>query len=373
LTEGPAPNHPPDEGVTATAADADTRRGGAVGGDLRRAFSPFKPGADATRVAVAVVGETAPGQEVAPGQEAGAPAVLGTERGYWRTAWYEFRHDRLGMVGLVFVVLLILAAILAPLIAPYSPNYQVPTGLTAAGNPRPPSSHFLLGTDPLGRDELSRLLFGARISLVVGLGSAALGGVLGLVLGGVAGLFGGFADKLLMRLADVILSFPILLLATAVLAVTQPGVGSISIIIGVGFGAYLGRVVYTQALTLRERDFVLAARTAGVSRARILARHILPHVLPSVIVFSTPGVATAIQLEAALSYVGLGIHPPTASWGNMIADGQNYMTTDVWLVLLPGIAIIIAMLGFSLVGDGLRDALDPTLERTVQVKLGALG
>ncbi len=294
------------------------------------------------------------------------------ESGYWRTAWNEFRHDRVAMAGLGIVILLIVSAVFAPLIAPYPPNEQLAAGLTAAGYPRPPSAQFLLGTDTLGRDEFSRLLFGARISLTVGLGSALIGGVLGLGLGGIAGLFGGLVDKLLMRLADVILSFPILLLATAILTVTQAGVLTISVIVGIGFGAYLARVVYTQAVTLRERDFVLAARTSAVGRGRILLRHIVPHVMPSVIVFCTLGVATAIQLEAALSYVGLGIHPPTASWGNMIADGQNNMTTDPWLVLFPGCAIMLAMLGFSLVGDGLRDALDPTLERTLQVRLAGL-
>jgi peptide/nickel transport system permease protein len=301
----------------------------------------------------------------------GAPQLA--ERGYWRTAWYEFRHNRLATMGLFFVVALILAAVFAPLIAPYGANEQLPAGLTAAGNPRPPVAQFIFGTDPLGRDELSRVLFGARVSLTVGLVSAVIGGFLGLAIGGVAGLFGGLVDKLLMRLADVILSFPILLLATAVLAVTQASEITISIIVGIGFGAYLGRVVYSQAVTLRERDFVLAARTAGVGRGRILMRHIVPHVMPSIIVFCTLGVATAIQLEAALSYVGLGIHPPTASWGNMIADGQTYITTDFWLVLFPGLAIMLAMLGFSLVGDGLRDALDPTLERSVQLQLGSLG
>jgi len=294
------------------------------------------------------------------------------DRGYWRAAWYQLHHDRLAMVGGLFVVLLITAALFAPFIAPYPPNLQLTSGLTASGNPLPPSAHFLLGSDPLGRDELSRLLFGARISLIVGLGSAFIGGLLGLAIGGVAALFGGLVDKVLMRLADVILSFPILLLATAVLAVTSAGVITISIIVGIGFGAYLARVVYAQAVTLRERDFVLAARTSAVSRGRVLLRHIVPHVMPSIIVFCTLGVATAIQLEAALSYVGLGIHPPTASWGNMIADGQSYMTTAPWLVLFPGLAIMFAMLGFSMVGDGLRDALDPTLERTVQVKLGSL-
>jgi peptide/nickel transport system permease protein len=304
----------------------------------------------------------------------GAPPTQAAQResGYWRTAWNEFRHDRMAMVGLTVVVLLIVCAVFAPLIAPYPPNDQLAAGLTAAGYPRPPGAQFLLGTDTLGRDVLSRLLFGARISLAVGLGSALIGGLLGLGLGGIAGLFGGFVDKGLMRLADVILSFPILLLATAVLAVTQAGVFTISIIVGIGFGAYLARVVYTQAVTLRERDFVLAARTSAVGRGRVLVRHIVPHVMPSVIVFCTLGVATAIQLEAALSYVGLGIHPPTASWGNMIADGQNNMTTDPWLVLFPACAIMLAMFGFSLVGDGLRDALDPTLERTLQVRLAGL-
>jgi peptide/nickel transport system permease protein len=356
---------PSAEGPAAGGAGTRGRGGAARGLSL---FASLNPAGGARSVAAAVADETAPGQAGAD-----ASGSVGAERGYWRTAWYEFRHDRLAMTGLAFVILLILCAVFAPLIAPYGPREQLPNGLTLAGNPRPPGGQFLLGTDPLGRDEFSRLLYGSRISLVVGLGSAALGAAIGLLIGGVAGLFGGLSDKLLMRLADVILSFPILLLATAVLAVTQPSVVSISIIVGIGFGAYLARVVYTQAVTLRERDFVLAARTAGVSRSRILMRHILPHVLPSVIVFSTLGVATAIMLEAALSYVGLGIHPPTPSWGNMIADGQNYMTTDVWLVLLPGIAIMLAMLGFSLLGDGMRDALDPTLERTVQVKLGGLG
>lgn len=305
--------------------------------------------------------------------EGDAPTGAGAERGYWRTAWYEFRHNPLAMLGLVIVVLLVLAALLAPVIAPHGPNVQLQTGLTSSGDPRPPDGQFLLGTDSLGRDELSRLLYGGRISLTVGLGSALLGGLLGLAIGGVAGLFGGWLDKGLMRLADVVLSFPILLLATAVLTVSQASVLTISIVVGIGFGAYLGRVVYSQAVTLRERDFVLAARTSGVGRVRILLRHIVPHVLPSIIVFCTLGVATAVQLEAALSYVGLGIHPPTASWGNMIADGQTYLTTDVWLVLLPGVAIMLAMLGFSLVGDGLRDALDPTLERSVQVELGGIG
>jgi peptide/nickel transport system permease protein len=294
------------------------------------------------------------------------------ERGYWSSAWRELRRDPLAIAGLGIVVLLIGAAIFAPLIAPYPPADQLPNGLTPTGNPLPPGGQFLLGTDALGRDELSRLLYGARISMTVGIAASVITGVLGLAFGGIAALFRGWPERLLMRLADVIVSFPILLLATAVLAVTQPGVATISVVIGIGFGAYLARLVYGQAVTLRERDFVLAAKVSGVTKGRVLARHIVPHVLPSIIVFCTLSVATAILLEAALSYVGIGIRPPTASWGNMIADGQNYMTTAPWLVLIPGLAVMLAMVGFSLMGDGLRDALDPTLERTAQLRLEAL-
>ena len=298
-----------------------------------------------------------------------SPRVAVKERGYWSSAWFELRHDGSAMIGLGIVLLLIVGAIFAPLLAPYSPFAQFQSGLTLSGNPLPPSFHYLLGTDDLGRDELSRLLYGARISITVGIGSTLIAGVMGLLFGGIAGLVGGWRDKLLMRLADVIISFPILLLATAVLSVSQPGVATISIVVGLGFGAYLSRVVYAQAVTLRERDFVLAASTSGVRKTKILLRHIVPHVVPSIIVFCTLSVATAIQLEAALSFVGIGIRPPTASWGNMIADGENYMTIAPWLVLFPALAILLAMVGFSLLGDGLRDALDPTLERSAQLRL----
>jgi peptide/nickel transport system permease protein len=176
-----------------------------------------------------------------------------------------------------------------------------------------------------------------------------------------------------MRAVDVILSFPVLLLAIALLAVTQPNVRTIVIIVGISFGAYLARLVFTQAISLKEREFVLAARTAGARSSWILIRHVVPHVLPSVLVFSALGVATAIQLEAALSYVGIGIQPPEASWGNMISEGQDYLSTTPWLVVFPGVAIMLAMVGFSLLGDGLRDALDPTLERrTARLGFGGL-
>ncbi len=184
-----------------------------------------------------------------------------------------------------------------------------------------------------------------------------------MLVGGVAGMAGRRLQSVLMRIVDIVLSFPVLLLAVALLAVAQPSLGTIILIIGIAFGAYLARIIYTQVVSLRERDFVLAARICGVSDAAILVRHIVPHVIPTVIVYGTLGVATSILLEAALSYIGMGIRPPDASWGNMISEGQPFLMTARWLVALSAAALVLAMLGFSLLGDGLRDALDPTLER----------
>jgi peptide/nickel transport system permease protein len=273
------------------------------------------------------------------------------------------------MVGLGIVVALIALAVLAPVLAPYDPAVQHRLGLTIDGQPLSPGEDgFILGTDSLGRDELSRLLDGARVSLVVGIGANLLAAVIGVLLGGMAAIVGRRQQTLLMRLVDIVLSFPILLLAIALLAVTQPSIRTITLIIGASFGAYLSRLVYAQATSLRQREFVLAAESAGVTRVVVLFRHLLPHVLPSIIVFCTLGVAVAIQLEAALSYVGIGIQQPQASWGNMIAEGQVVLTSSPWLVILPGLMIVLAMVGFSLLGDGLRDALDPTLERRVRVR-----
>jgi peptide/nickel transport system permease protein len=300
-------------------------------------------------------------QAVAAAPALEAPPVH--QRGYWADAAARLRRDWTAMVGLGIVVLIVGAAVLAPMLAPYEPSTQHREGLTLAGEPLSPGGEFRLGTDPLGRDELSRLLFGARVSLVVGIVANALAAVIGVLVGGVAGIARPWLQTTLMRTVDVVLSFPVLLLAIALLAVTEPNLTTIVAIIGVAFGAYLARIVFTQAVALREREFVLAAQTSGVSPAAILARHIVPHVVPSVIVYATLGVATAIQLEAALSFVGIGIQPPEPSWGNMIADGQAYLVSAPWLLALPGGAIVLAMLGFSLLGDGLRDALDPTLER----------
>jgi peptide/nickel transport system permease protein len=293
-----------------------------------------------------------------PGAE---PAAAVREPGYWEDALHKLRHDGLAVAGGIIVIFLVLAAVLAPVLAPHDPTDQLRDGLNAVGDPIKPGSDFPLGTDQLGRDELSRVLYGARVSLAVGVGANLLAAFIGLLVGGVAGLARPLPQTVIMRAVDVALSFPVLLVAIALLAVVDPSVGPIVLIIGVSFGAYLSRIVFAQVVSLRQRDYVLAARAAGVGAPMILFRHIVPHVIPSVLVFATLGVATAIQLEAALSYVGIGIQPPDASWGNMIADGQDYLVSAPWLVAIPGLAIVLAMVGFSLLGDGLRDALDPTL------------
>lgn len=313
--------------------------------------------------------ETTSAPAPVPAASAGRPR----ERGFWGEALYELAHDWTAMLGLAVVVVLCVCAIFAPLLAPYDPNFQHREGLTLEGEPLSPGEGgFALGTDSLGRDELSRLLHGARISLAVGIGGNVLAALIGIAVGGVAGMSGRVGQTLLMRSVDIILSFPVLLLAIALLSVTEPNLATILMIVGIAFGAYLARIVFTQVVTLREREFVLAAQTAGVGRLAILVRHIVPHVLPSVIVYGTLGVATAIMLEAALSYVGIGIQPPDASWGNMISEGQTYLISSPWLIAFPGAAIVLAMVGFSLLGDGLRDALDPTLERRGRLLFGGV-
>lgn len=285
------------------------------------------------------------------------------ERGYWGQAFATLLHDWTAVLGLVIVLALVVCALAAPLLAPYDPNFQHREGLSLEGEPLPPGGEFLLGTDALGRDELSRVLYGARVSLLVGIGGTLLMVLFGVTLGTVAGMATGAVRTLLMRFADVILSFPVLLLAIAVLAVSQPSLLTIMLIFAVALGAQLGRIVFTQVVSLREREFVVAARAAGVRTGPIIVRHIVPHVLPTVIVYGTLCVATAIMFEATLSYVGIGIQPPQASWGNMISEGQSYLISSPWLIAFPGVALVLAMVGFSLLGDGLRDALDPTLER----------
>jgi peptide/nickel transport system permease protein len=269
----------------------------------------------------------------------------------------------MAVAGLALVLIIAVAALLAPLLSPHDPAQQNRLGLSPRGEPLGlGAGGFPLGTDGSGRDVLSRLLYGARTSLAVGVASNLLAAALGTAIGALAALGGRWRQAILMRSVDVVLSFPTLLLAVAVVAVTKPSMLTIIPIIGVAFAAYLSRLVFTQVIAVAQRDFVVAARTMGVRGPALFFRHVLPHVLPTVVVFSTLAISTAIQLEAALSYVGIGIQPPGTSLGSMLSDGQGYLLVDPRLVILPAAVIVTAMVAFSLLGDGLRDALDPTLE-----------
>ena len=282
-------------------------------------------------------------------------------------AWQRFRRDPGALMGAALVLLLLALAICAPLIAPHDPTEQFDDGLTLQGLPVPstlPSSgRFVMGTDPSGRDMFSRIIYGARVSLTVGVLANLLAVAIGVLIGAVAGYSRGWLGTLLMRFTDIMLAFPTLLLATALVAVLSPSVAIIIIVIGVVYWTGLARVVHGQVLQLREQDFVTAAQCLGLPRGRILLRHILPHLISTAIVWGTLGIATNVMLEASLSFLGIGVQPPTPSWGRMIYEGQTYYRTAPWLILFPGMAIMLTVVGFNLLGDGLRDALDPYQQR----------
>jgi peptide/nickel transport system permease protein len=270
---------------------------------------------------------------------------------------------RTALLGLLVVVTAVLAATLAGLLAPADPVAQDiaqrlrPPGWVAADG----RAHWL-GTDHLGRDILARILFGARIALVVGLAAVLIAGTLGLVIGVVSGYFGGRVDDLFMRLGDVQLAFPFILLALAVIGVLGPSLGNIIVVVGVSGWVVYARIVRGEVLSLREREFVQAARAVGSPPWRVLARHIVPNAFAPWLVIATLDMARVIVVESALSFLGLGVPPPTPTWGGMLADGRVYLSTAWWLATFPGLAILITVLGINLLGDGLRDTLDPRLQ-----------
>lgn len=269
----------------------------------------------------------------------------------------RLRRDRFFQLGLLFVGLLVAAALFAPWLAPHNPL----TGDLKGAYLVRPGARYLLGTDTQGRDILSRVLYGARISLSVGMISQSVAVTLGVLLGLVAGYYGRWVDALVMRLADITLAFPTLLLLVAIAAAVKPSLPVIFVVIGVVGWAGMARLVRSQVLVLRRSEFVLAARALGARDRRVLLRHLLPNVRTQVIIAATLGIAGAIMAEAALSFVGLGAQPPTPSWGSMVADGRDLLRVAPWISFAPGLAIGIAVLGFNLVGDALREAYDPKL------------
>ena len=279
--------------------------------------------------------------------------------------WKALKRRRLAMAGGAVIALLVVVGIAGPWIAPYDPLEQ-DLSKSLLG----PSMDHWFGTDSFGRDILSRVLYGARISLLVGIVSQGIAFSLGVAMGLVSGYYGGKVDALIMRLADVTLAFPTLLLLIAITAAFRPSLTVVFVAIGVVGWAGLARLVRSQTLVVRELDFVQAARALGMNDARLLTRHVLPNTLAPAIIAVTLGMAGAILLEAALSFIGLGAQPPTPSWGSMISDGRDFLRTAPWISVFPGLAIGLVVLGFNLFGDGLRDAMDPRL-RGVGVRRAA--
>ncbi|MDZ4087879.1 MAG: ABC transporter permease [Tabrizicola sp.] len=267
---------------------------------------------------------------------------------------------KMAVVGLVIIALVVAGAVFAPWIAPYDPNEQMFDGLTIEGAPMPPGGAYLMGTDLLGRDLFSRLLYGAQTSLIIGVVANGLALIIGTLVGITAGFFRGWIGGVLMRFTDLMMAFPALLLAICLAAIFQPSLWIVALVIALVNWVQTARVIYTETSSLATRDFIAAERTLGASTSRILFRHILPHLMPTIIVWGTLGISTTVLLEATLSFLGIGVQPPTASWGNIIFENQTYFQSAPWLVFIPGAAIILLALAFNLVGDALRDVLDPT-------------
>ncbi len=286
------------------------------------------------------------------------PTMLGYSN-FWRRAARSLLRDGVALASVSFILLLVIVAIFAPWISPYNPVQQFASGLSPVGAPIGPGAHFLLGTDSAGRDVLSRLIYGARVSLLVGVVATSMASVIGVVIGAIAGYAGGIVESVLMRFTDMVLSFPILLFCVALIAVTGPSTRNVVLVIAFAYWTYLARVVRGLVLSLKEREFVTAARTLGIGHIKIIRKHILPHLIPTIIVYATLGIATSILLEASLSFLGIGVPLPQASWGEMISEGQQYFQSAPWLLIAPGVALILTVLAFNLAGDWLTDLLDP--------------
>jgi ABC-type dipeptide/oligopeptide/nickel transport system permease subunit len=261
------------------------------------------------------------------------------------------------MLGLAIVIILILLAIFAPLIAPYDPIARVKTDSLLG-----PSGKYWFGTDLLGRDILSRIIYGSRISLEVGIIAVGISVAIGLLLGAISGYFGNISDTIIMRIADIFFAFPYILGAIAIMTVLGPGIINIFVAIGLLGWASFARIFRGSILSIKNKEYIEAARALGASNSRIIVKHIFPNAFAPIIVYATMNVGTAIIVEAALSFLGIGVMPPAPAWGKMLSESLDYIDVAPWMMVFPGIAILITVLGFVLLGDGLRDAFDPKLK-----------
>ncbi len=274
-----------------------------------------------------------------------------------RDLWSVLRRSKLAVIGLGIITILVVVAIIGPTIAPYDPN-----DLDVRQRSLPPSMSHLFGTDDRGRDVFSRVLYGARVSLQVAIIAVGISATCGVLLGAISGYWGGWVDELIMRCTDVLFAFPAILLAIAIMGVLGPSVTNAMIAIGIVYTPIFARITRASVLVIRNEVFVEAAQASGAGGPRIVARHVMPNVTAPIIVETTLSLAFAILAEAALSFLGLGTPPPAPSWGRMLSEGRNYIQGAPWMGLFPGLAIVLSVIGFNFLGDGLRDALDPRLK-----------
>ncbi|HBW8239751.1 TPA: ABC transporter permease [Klebsiella pneumoniae] len=274
---------------------------------------------------------------------------------------YFLRRPAL-LLSLLFILLVVMSALFAPWLTPFDPDEQFVEGLSLEGAPLSPNSTYWLGTDLLGRDLFSRLIYGARTSLLIGVVANGTAVLIGVLVGLSAGYLQGRIGGLLMRFTDLMMAFPALLLAIALAAIFQPSVWIVSMVIAMVNWVQIARVTYAETSALSARDFIAVERTLGAGTLRILGVHLIPHLAPTVLVWATLGISTTVLLEATLSFLGVGVQPPTPSWGNIIFESQSYFTSAPWLVFFPGAAIVLLSLSFNIAGDALRDALDPGLK-----------
>jgi peptide/nickel transport system permease protein len=296
------------------------------------------------------------------------PLASRARRGELGQFWRTFRRNQLACAGAVVVGILAVIAVLAPVLAPWDPNKPDMKRILEA-----PSAKHWLGTDQIGRDVLSRLLYGSRISLAVGFVSVGIATLIGVLLGSAAGYQGGMVDGVIMRLVDLMLVFPRFFLLLAVLAFLKPSIWTIMAVIGLTGWMGVTRLVRAEFLALREREFVIWSESIGAGAVRVIFKHILPNALAPVLVAMTLGIPAAILTESGLSFLGLGVQPPYATWGNILNDGKDLITYAWWLTLYPGLAILITVLSYNLLGEGIRDALDPRLRQSAVGRVLRLG